>query len=87
MPPDDPQPAPRGVSTMPGYEPGWLVGPAAESDIAVLARHRAAMFRDMGQLVSHQEGALERATESPLRSEVKACRVTKFGSSTSRVFR
>ena len=66
MPPDESQPTPRGVSTVPGSEPGWVVRPADASDIAVLARHRAAMFRDMGQLVSHQEEALERATASYL---------------------
>jgi ribosomal protein S18 acetylase RimI-like enzyme len=43
------------------------VRPAGESDIPVLAHHRAAMFRDMGQLASHQEGTLETATVSYLR--------------------
>ena len=44
----------------------FAVRQAHAIDIPVLARHRAAMFRDMGQLVSHQEQALERATASYL---------------------
>src|SRR6476620_5469748 len=52
---------------MPGHEPVWSVRQADASDIEVLARHRAAMFRDMGQLASHQEDALERATAAYLR--------------------
>ena len=40
---------------------------AGASDIPVLARHRAAMFRDMGQIAAHQEEPLARATASYLR--------------------
>ena len=53
--------------TMAGYQSHFVVREARESDIEVLARHRAAMFRDMGQLAPHQEEALERATASYLR--------------------
>jgi ribosomal protein S18 acetylase RimI-like enzyme len=67
MLPNDPQAASRPVSTMPGDQPRFTVRQADVSDIAVLSRHRAAMFRDMGQLASHQEEALERATASYLR--------------------
>ena len=40
---------------------------ADAKDIPQLARHRAAMFRDMGQLASHQEDALTQATAAYLR--------------------
>jgi ribosomal protein S18 acetylase RimI-like enzyme len=38
------------------------------NDIPVLARHRAAMFRDMGHLAARQESALEEATALYLRA-------------------
>jgi ribosomal protein S18 acetylase RimI-like enzyme len=38
------------------------------NDIQILARHRVAMFSDMGQLAPHQEAALEQATASFLRA-------------------
>jgi ribosomal protein S18 acetylase RimI-like enzyme len=44
----------------------FAVREAHTTDIPLLARHRAAMFRDMGQLAPHQEQALERATASYL---------------------
>jgi ribosomal protein S18 acetylase RimI-like enzyme len=40
---------------------------AGPADIPLLARHRAAMFRDMGQLAARQEEALQQATGSYLR--------------------
>jgi ribosomal protein S18 acetylase RimI-like enzyme len=40
---------------------------AGDHDIAALAHHRAAMFRDMGQLAPHQVEALKEATTSYLR--------------------
>jgi GNAT superfamily N-acetyltransferase len=40
---------------------------AGATDIPLLARHRAAMFRDMGQLPSHQEEPLVQATAAYLR--------------------
>jgi ribosomal protein S18 acetylase RimI-like enzyme len=46
---------------------GFAVRKADTSDIDAIARHRAAMFRDMGQLAAHQEETLERATASYLR--------------------
>jgi ribosomal protein S18 acetylase RimI-like enzyme len=45
----------------------FVVRTADTSDIDAIARHRAAMFRDMGQLASHQEEALAHATASYLR--------------------
>lgn len=45
----------------------FIVRPADETDIPRLAHHRAAMFRDMGKLASHQEESLVRATASYLR--------------------
>jgi GNAT superfamily N-acetyltransferase len=39
---------------------------ANTTDIPVIARHRASMFRDMGQLAAHQVEPLERATASYL---------------------
>jgi GNAT superfamily N-acetyltransferase len=47
--------------------PPFTVREAEAADIPVLARHRAAMFRDMGQLVARQEAPLERATAAYLR--------------------
>ena len=47
--------------------PVFAVRLAAAIDIPLLARHRAAMFRDMGKLASQQEEALERATALYLR--------------------
>ena len=44
----------------------FVVRPATVDDIPHLAHHRAAMFRDMGTLASHQEGALRSATASYL---------------------
>ena len=40
---------------------------ADADDIPLLARHRAGMFRDMGQLAPHQEEPLAHATASYLR--------------------
>jgi GNAT superfamily N-acetyltransferase len=45
----------------------FTVRQADADDIALLAYHRAAMFRDMGQIASHQEEALKQATASYLR--------------------
>ena len=42
------------------------IRPAAAADIPLLAHHRAAMFRDMGQLAPHQEKPLREATASYL---------------------
>jgi ribosomal protein S18 acetylase RimI-like enzyme len=42
----------------------YRIRPAEPSDIPVLARHRAGMFRDMGQLAAHLSDSLERATAS-----------------------
>jgi ribosomal protein S18 acetylase RimI-like enzyme len=47
--------------------PCFVVRQAGAGDIAVLAHHRAAMFRDMGSIVPHQQEPLERATEAYLR--------------------
>jgi GNAT superfamily N-acetyltransferase len=44
-----------------------MVRAASMLDIPLLARHRAAMFRDMGTLASASEAALVRATETYLR--------------------
>jgi ribosomal protein S18 acetylase RimI-like enzyme len=44
----------------------FAVRRADATDIPLLARHRVAMFRDMGQLAPHQEALLERATASYL---------------------
>lgn len=48
----------------------YAVRDASILDIPLLARHRAAMFRDMGELVSGSEAALFRATETYLREAV-----------------
>ena len=40
---------------------------AGESDIAILAQHRAAMFRDMGKLAADHEAPLRQATTAYLR--------------------
>jgi hypothetical protein len=45
----------------------FAVRQADTADISFRAQHRAAMFRDMGQLAPHQEETLERATASYLR--------------------
>jgi ribosomal protein S18 acetylase RimI-like enzyme len=47
------------------------VRPATAADIAHLAHHRAAMFRDMGKLASDQEEALRTATVSYLRDALE----------------
>jgi ribosomal protein S18 acetylase RimI-like enzyme len=52
------------VSTV---EPLFTVRQAGATDIPLLARHRAAMFRDMRQLPSHQDEPLAQATASYLR--------------------
>ena len=44
----------------------YTVREATVADIPLLAYHRAAMFRDMGQLASHREDALQRATAAYL---------------------
>jgi len=41
---------------------------ATSSDLQLLARHRASMFRDMGKLATTGEADLARATESYLRN-------------------
>jgi ribosomal protein S18 acetylase RimI-like enzyme len=51
---------------VPSLELPFAVRQAGTSDIPRLAQHRAAMFRDMGQLPSHQEEPLVRATASYL---------------------
>jgi ribosomal protein S18 acetylase RimI-like enzyme len=48
-------------------QPLFGVRQADTTDIPLLAYHRAAMFRDMGRLASHQEETLKRATASYLR--------------------
>jgi ribosomal protein S18 acetylase RimI-like enzyme len=45
----------------------FTVREADATDIPLLARHRAAMFRDMGKLAIHQEETLVRATATYLR--------------------
>jgi len=45
----------------------FTVRPAATADIPLLARHRAAMFRDIGKLAPALEEPLERATAAYLR--------------------
>jgi ribosomal protein S18 acetylase RimI-like enzyme len=45
----------------------FTVREADATDIPLLARHRAAMFRDMGKLATHQEETLVRATATYLR--------------------
>jgi len=47
--------------------PAFAVRRADIADIVLLARHRAWMFRDMGDLPAHLEGPLERATAAYLR--------------------
>ena len=42
----------------------FAVRQAIASDLPLIAHHRAAMFRDMGKLASHQEEALRAATAS-----------------------
>ena len=44
--------------------PAFVVREAGTADIPILARHRAAMFRHMGQLAAHLNASLERATGS-----------------------
>jgi ribosomal protein S18 acetylase RimI-like enzyme len=44
----------------------FTVRQANAADIRLIAHHRAAMFRDMGKLASHQEDALRSATASYL---------------------
>jgi ribosomal protein S18 acetylase RimI-like enzyme len=46
----------------------FVIREAVMSDIPLLARHRAAMFRDMGQLPADKQDALEEATASYLRN-------------------
>jgi hypothetical protein len=48
-------------------QPIVVVRQAGGDDIALLAQHRAAMFRDKGQLAPHQEEPLQRATAAYLR--------------------
>ena len=47
---------------MSSLQPSFDVRQADASDIPLLARHRAAMFRDMGRLASASEAPLIRAT-------------------------
>ena len=49
----------------------FAVRSASAADIPLLAHHRAAMFRDMGKLSSHQEEALRGATASYLRDALE----------------
>jgi ribosomal protein S18 acetylase RimI-like enzyme len=49
----------------------FVVRPATADDIPHLAHHRAAMFRDMGTLASHQEDALRSATASYLQGALE----------------
>lgn len=49
---------------------GYAVREASTRDIPQLARHRAAMFRDMGKLAAGSEAALVRATEAYVRQAV-----------------
>jgi ribosomal protein S18 acetylase RimI-like enzyme len=49
---------------------GFSVRNAEARDIALLAYHRVAMFRDMGKLPGDQEEPLERATASYLRESL-----------------
>ena len=42
----------------------FAVREATGSDIQLLARHRASMFRDMGKLPTSEEAELQRATEA-----------------------
>jgi len=46
----------------------FAVRQAGADDIPVLARHRAAMFRDMGKLAADQDEPLQRTTASYLRN-------------------
>jgi ribosomal protein S18 acetylase RimI-like enzyme len=55
------------VTTVSDLQRLFVVRQADATDVPLLARHRAAMFRDMGQLASHHEETLERATASYLR--------------------
>ena len=45
----------------------FAVRAAGAAEIPILARHRSGMFRDMGQLASHNERALEQATAAYMR--------------------
>ena len=47
--------------------PASRVRRATEADIAILARHRMAMFRDMGKLAARHEESLLQATAAYLR--------------------
>ena len=49
----------------------FAVRQAIASDLPLIAHHRAAMFRDMGKLASHQEEALQAATASYLRDALE----------------
>jgi ribosomal protein S18 acetylase RimI-like enzyme len=57
----------RSESLADSPQPLFTVRQADATDIPLLAHHRAAMFRDMGQLASHQVEILERATAAYLR--------------------
>lgn len=48
-------------------EPAFRIREATAGDVALLAGHRVAMFRDMGQLAPEWEPALVRATADYLR--------------------
>jgi ribosomal protein S18 acetylase RimI-like enzyme len=52
---------------VPDSGPDFQVREATVDDIPLLARHRAAMFRDMGQLAIDWEAELVRATDGYLR--------------------
>jgi ribosomal protein S18 acetylase RimI-like enzyme len=54
------------ISAMPVARSLFTVRLALLADIPVLAHHRAAMFRDMGKLASHQQAPLERETTAYL---------------------
>ncbi len=49
-------------------DPGFRIREAMVADVALLARHRAGMFRDMGRLKADWEASLVRATADYLRS-------------------
>ena len=51
---------------MTSFRPLFVVRQADTADIPAIARHRASMFRDMGQLAAHLVEPLERATASYL---------------------
>jgi ribosomal protein S18 acetylase RimI-like enzyme len=51
---------------MSDFQHSFVVRQADAADIPLIAHHRAAMFRDMGQLAPHRETALQAATAAYL---------------------